>query len=375
MELLELASSLISFNTEAPPGNEARCARFIGDFLRDLHIEGAEVGLRKLAEGRSNLVATFGGRSPGLLLAGHMDVVPAKDAAAWSSPPYEARVRRGRLYGRGSADMKAGLAAMLASIASLRGRRLKRSLSFVATAGEEIGFDGLEALVHDGSLRRITARCGVVGEPTEMKVVRAHRGGLVCRVIFEGRSAHAGDPSLGINSIENCALFLRSLRTVRARLGSAKDPDLGHTIVTPTMIDGGTKSNVIPGTCELTIDSRLIPAVGAKEVLHELNSVIAGLHRKDDEFKARVEVLYETPALSVPREAEVVRLTESLTAARAGVAPYGTEAPVYCELGTPTVVLGPGSVRQAHTVDEYAPVREIKSAESVYRRMIEKVCL
>ncbi len=88
-----------------------------------------------------------------------------------------------------------------------------------------------------------------------------------------------------------------------------------------------------------------------------------------------MEVLYETPALSVPRAAEVVRLTESLTAAGSGVAPYGTEAPVYSELGTPTIVLGPGSVRQAHTVDEYAPVRQIKRAGSVYRRMIETVCL
>lgn len=210
MELLELASSLISFNTGAPPGNEEECARFIGDFLHDLHIEGAEVELRRFAEGRSNLMATFGESPPGLLLAGHMDVVPVEDPGAWSSPPFEARVSNGRLYGRGSADMKSGLAAMLAAIASTKGRRLKRSLNFVATAGEEVGFDGLEALVHDGSLRQVRARCGVVGEPTEMKVVRAHRGGLTCRVIFDGHSAHAGDPSLGINSIEKCAVFLRS---------------------------------------------------------------------------------------------------------------------------------------------------------------------
>ncbi len=375
MDLLGLASSLISFNTEAPPGNEGPCARFVSDYLTDLHIDGADVGVHTFSTDRSNVVATFGGGAPGLLLGGHIDVVPVNDSSAWSSPPYEASIRGGRLYGRGSADMKSGLAAMLAAISSAKGRRLKRSLSLVATAGEEVGFDGLDALVREGSLNRIRARCGVVGEPTEMKVVRAHRGGLTCRVAFEGRSAHAGDPSLGVNSIENCGRFLTALSAARRRLSATRDPDLGRTIVTPTMISGGTKSNVIPGACELTLDSRLIPAVGSKAVLKELDAVILALSKKDRNFRAKVDVLYETPALSVPRVAEVVRLTESLTGSASGVAPYGTEAPVYCGLGTPTVVLGPGSVRQAHTVDEYAEVRQIKSAERVYRQMIETVCL
>jgi acetylornithine deacetylase ArgE len=375
VDLLGIASSLISFNTEAPPGNEGPCARFVADYLRDLHIEGADVDVHSFARDRSNVVASFGGRDPGLLLAGHIDVVPVKDASAWSSAPYEAEVRGGRLYGRGSADMKSGLAAMLAAIASLKGRGLKRSLSLVATAGEEVGFDGLDALVREGRLKRIRARCGLVGEPTEMRVVRAHRGGLTCQVAFEGRSAHAGEPSLGVNSIESCIRFLSALGPARRRLSATRDPDLGRTIVTPTIVDGGTKSNVIPGACELTLDSRLIPRVGSKEVLGELDAVIRALRREDRTFRAKVRVLYETPALSVPRDAEVVKLTESLTGSASGVAPYGTEAPVYCGLGIPTVVLGPGSVRQAHVVDEYAQVKQIKSAERVYRRMIETVCL
>jgi acetylornithine deacetylase len=271
--------------------------------------------------------------------------------------------------------MKSGIAAMLAAIASAKGKRTKRALSFVATAGEESGFDGLYALVRDGRMKGVRARCGVVGEPTEMKVVRGHRGGLSCRVVFQGRSAHAGDPSLGINAIESCALFLKSLGPLRRRLAGSRDPDLGITTVTPTMVSGGTKSNVIPGSCELTIDSRVVPALGTKAVLDALNSLIDELGNRHADFRARAEVIYEGPALSVPREAEVVRLAESLTGTSSGVAAYCTEAPVYCELGTPTVVLGPGSVRQAHTLDEYAPVREIKSAQSVYRRMIEKVCL
>ena len=106
--------------------------------------------------------------------------------------------------------MKAGLAAILSAASSFRGRKLKRRLSIVATAGEEIGFDGLGALDRDGALKRVRARCGIVGEPTEMRVVRAHRGGLVCRLTFEGRSAHAGNPTLGVNAIENCSAFMKS---------------------------------------------------------------------------------------------------------------------------------------------------------------------
>ena len=122
MDLLGLASSLISFNTEAPPGNEGPCSRFVADYLTDLHIEGADVDVHRFARDRSNVVASFGGGAPGLLLAGHIDVVPVKDAPTWSSPPYKPEIRGGRLYGRGSADMKSGLAAMLAAIASARGR-------------------------------------------------------------------------------------------------------------------------------------------------------------------------------------------------------------------------------------------------------------
>ena len=191
VDLLGLASLLIAFNTEAPPGNEGPCARFVANYLSDLHIDGADIEVHSFARDRSNVVATFGSGAPGLLLAGHIDVVPVKDASAWSSPPYEANIRGGRMYGRGSADMKSGLAAMLAAISSAKGRKLKRSLSLVATAGEEVGFDGLDALVREGRLKRIKARCGVVGEPTEMKVVRAHRGGLTCQVAFEGRSVVA----------------------------------------------------------------------------------------------------------------------------------------------------------------------------------------
>ena len=178
MDLLELAKSLIAFRTEVPPGDEEQCARYIHDLLADLHIEGAELHLDRFATGRANLVAKFGPREPGLLLAGHIDVVPVGDASAWSHPPFEGIVSGGKLYGRGAADMKTGLAAMLKAIerATARGgTTMRRGLVFVATGGEEVGFDGLKSLLKRKLLPEGSARFGVLGEPTSMRPVRGHR--------------------------------------------------------------------------------------------------------------------------------------------------------------------------------------------------------
>jgi len=374
MDVAQLTQSLIGFDTVSPPGNEEACARFISDTLRDMHFEGASVELHRFAPGRANLVATIKGESAGLLLAGHIDVVPPGDSSAWTSPPFEGRLREGRIYGRGSADMKGGIAAMLVAIGSVKRRPLKRSLSFVATAGEEVGFDGLRALIAAKKLDGITARCGVVGEPTEMKVVRGHRGTVTCRVTVHGKSAHASDPSLGVNAIEKTVAFIEKLGPLRRELGKPVDEDLGRTIITPTVIGGGTKGNVIPESCDLTIDSRTIPGHDGRTILNGLGAVAESIHKKDKQFTADIEVLYETLPLSVARNAEIVRLGEQLTGSAAVIAPFGTEAPDYGRLGIPTVVLGPGSVKQAHIFDEFVTMDQLESAETVYRNLIASVC-
>jgi acetylornithine deacetylase ArgE len=374
MDVAQLTGSLIGFDTVSPPGNEEACARFIADCLKDMHIEGASVELHRFAPGRANLIATLRGESPGLLLAGHIDVVPPGEGSGWSSPPFEGRVRDGRVYGRGAADMKGGIAAMLVAIESAKRKRLKRSLSLVATAGEEVGFDGLRALLAGKRLEGVAARCGVVGEPTEMKVVRGHRGTVTCKVTVHGRSAHASDPSLGVNAIEKTVAFVAKLGPLRRELSKAVDADLGRTIVTPTVIAGGTKGNVIPDSCELTIDARTIPGHDGRTILNGLGAAAESLHKRDKDFTADIEVLYETLALSVARSEEVVKLGEALTGSDSVIAPFGTEAPDYCRLGIPTVVLGPGSIRQAHIHDEFVTLEQLKLAETVYRELITSVC-
>lgn len=374
MDLVELAKSLIGFRTEIPPGNEGKCAEFVHDYLSDLHIEGAELRLDRFEAGRGNLLARFGPKEPGLLLGGHIDVVPAGDESEWSTPPFEGVVKGGRLYGRGSCDMKTGLAAVLKAVAESSKGRLRRGLLVVATAGEEVGFDGLKAIYARDLIPEGAAKLGVMAEPTGLRPIRAHKGLADFRITVTGRSGHASKPELGVNAVEKCADVIEAVSSWGRTLRKEADPDLGSTIATPTVVRGGTKSNVIPDSCELIVDTRWVPKHGTAFVERGLNSVIASLKKKDPALDARVELMYDSPALKLPRTHPAVRLAESISGLRSEVAPYGTEAALYTDHGIPSLVLGPGSLKQAHTVDEFVELSEARKALSIYSKMIESVC-
>jgi succinyl-diaminopimelate desuccinylase len=191
MNVEELAAELIRFNTEVPPGNEEVCAAFLRDYFLDLRLEQSEVVLHRFAEKRANLLVRVGpAGQAGLLLSGHIDVVPSGDLSLWESPPFEPRIRDGKLYGRGASDMKSAVAALVKAIENYKAAKLRRGIIFAATAGEEIGCDGLRALISEGKIKQRDALYGIIGEPTDLKVVRAHKGGTVFRITFHGKSAH-----------------------------------------------------------------------------------------------------------------------------------------------------------------------------------------
>ncbi len=375
MQVEELAGQLIRFSTESPPGNEEECARFLRDYIQD-RVSDFDVRLHQFAPNRANLVARVGPEDrPGLLLSGHIDVVPAGDHRLWKGSPFEPRVEGGRLYGRGAADMKGSVASIVKALEVLSGTKPQRRVVFVATAGEEIGYDGLKELIREGGITSRDGKYGVIGEPTELRVIRGHKGGSLFRIGFVGRSAHSSRPELGINAIEKASVFIRELLKWGRVLAMTKHRELGITLLNPTVLHGGTKNNVIPEYCELTVDCRRIPAHSAEYIRKGMMAIIKKLKEKDEKFNATVELTFDNDPLLVPKNHTLVRLAEEVAGSQSTVAPYGTEAPAYQRLGIPTVILGPGSVREAHIPDEFVDLAQLRKAVSVYAGLIKKVCL
>jgi acetylornithine deacetylase/succinyl-diaminopimelate desuccinylase-like protein len=285
-------------------------------------------------------------------------------------------VRNGKLYGRGAADMKGGLAAMVKALESVKGVKLRRGILFIATAGEEIGYDGLKALIRDGLVKYGDAEYGVVGEPTNLLVVRGHKGSTTFRITFYGRSAHSSRPDLGVNAIENAARFILGISKIRDRLKTVVDPDLGSSVISTTIIRGGVKENIIPESCQIIVDCRRIPSHSAQDIRRELESIgKEARSNQDGPFNLTIEEVFDSECLNISKYHPLVRLAEEIVGRESTVMPYGTEAPLYQRLRIPTIVLGPGSVEQAHIINEYIDIKQLQQAETVYKELITRVCL
>ncbi len=374
MDFIGLAKSLIDQDTTNPPGNEKRCATVLRDYVEDLHLDDCTVELHEYEPGRANVLVKIGPDVPGLVLSGHIDVVPAGDLAKWKSGPFDAEVRGGRLFGRGAVDMKTAVATMVAALNSTKGRRLKKRLVLAATAGEEINCDGLVALLKDGKLSKRDAIYSVVGEPSLLRPVRGHRGVSTFKLRFMGRNAHASRPELGANAVEACARFVVEVESWRKRFEEERDDDLGVTIVSNTVVNGGTKSNIIPDSCELAIDSRRVPRHTHEEIQKNILRMANGATDGQKEIKVKLWTIVKTAPLRVPKNHPLVRLAEAVSGREATIATYGTEGPFYAAAGIPAVILGPGSIDVAHSPNEYIEVREAKKAVSIYSELIRRVC-
>ncbi|MEM3492161.1 MAG: M20 family metallopeptidase [Nitrososphaerota archaeon] len=377
MKVEELAAELIKFNTEVPPGNEESCAAFLRDYFLDLKIEQCEVYLHRFAENRANLLVRIGPQEQaGLLLSGHIDVVPAGDPSLWESPPFEPKIHDGKLYGRGASDMKSAVAAIVKAIENYKNTRLKRGIIFAATAGEEIGCDGLQALISDGKIKKRDAQYGVIGEPTDLKVVRAHKGGTVFRITFHGKSAHSSRPELGVNAIENASRFILEVAELRKRLGEILDPDLGPSVISTTMISGGTKENVIPENCQIIVDCRRIPIHSDLYIKSELDKIVNKIKMTIPDFNATINTKFNYDALSIPKDHPLVVLAEKIVGEKSIVAPYGTEGPIYQSINIPTIILGPGKVENnIHGPNEFIEIKQIHDAVKIYDKFIKELCL
>lgn len=375
MEAVDIAKELIKFDTSGPPAREKPCAEWIKDFLEDV---GLKTELQIVEKDRANVVGKIGqGTGPGLVLSGHIDVVLAGDPELWEkSGPFEPVVHEGKLYGRGACDMKGPDACILNAVKDLAKEDFKRQLSVAFTAGEDTGGWFVTKIIEENLITDKDAAYGIIPEPSMMDIIPVHKGGGGAVIKILGKAAHSSRPDIGINANQKAADFLIALRELQGRLNNTRHPLLGPTTVECTMIEGGFKSNIIPDSAKLTLNSRLIPAHKKPETSRKwFEDIIEKLGANDPEFRAEIINHRASEPLDVPLDSEIVKfLVEKLGREPVG-APYYTEAVDYTRAGIPTVICGPGSIDQAHTADEWISLEQMSIGVKTFKEAIRHFCL
>ncbi|SFU00700.1 M20 family metallopeptidase [Mesorhizobium sp. YR577] len=373
IDAVTLTQELIRFDTRNPPGSEAQCAAMLADLLSS---HGLSVTVHNFGSGRSNLVARFPIRAskatqPPILFTGHIDTVPL-GLAAWSRDPFGAEIVDGRLYGRGSTDMKAGVAAMVAAVVAEADRLHERSnVVLVITGGEETGCEGAAALVRGRMLD--PASLLVVGEPTGNSFVAGHKGALWLRACCSGRTAHGAMPHLGDNAIYKAARAVTKLESFG--FNAAQHPVLGSATLNVGTIAGGLNINSVPDHAELTIDVRTLPEMDSAALADQLSFTLGS--------DCKVSTILDLPAVwSDPKSPAMKLFSECRDAAAgwtsaAGGANFFTDASVFTPAlgGVETIICGPGDPEMAHKTDEYCEVARIGEAVEIYRAIIARTGL
>lgn len=323
---------------------------------------------------KTNLVATRGAGPGGLVLSGHTDTVPL-DASLWSVDPFRLTQRDNRLYGLGSTDMKGFFPVVIEAVRSLGIASFREPLIVLATADEETSMQGARTIVERGTPR---ARFAVIGEPTGLVPVKAHKGIMMESIRLLGRSGHSSDPALGNNALDAMHAVMTDLMGWRRELMQRYNNPL-FSIAYPTLnlgcIHGGDNPNRICGNCELEIDIRLMPGMDIDAVREELAGRVRGIAEPLDIGWEVAPLFPGAPAFLADQDSSLLRAVESLTG-QAGVSvAFGTEAPHLQKLGMDTIIFGPGHIEQAHQPDEYMSVDMVEAGIGYIRRIIEKACL
>jgi acetylornithine deacetylase len=323
---------------------------------------------------KANLIATLGSGSGGLVLAGHTDTVPF-DESLWHSDPLKLTERDQRLYGIGSTDMKGFFAIVIEAIKPFLDQTLSAPLIILATADEESSMDGARSLV-SGDLSG--ARYAVVGEPTDLRPMRAHKGIVMKAITVTGRSGHSSNPLLGNNAMDAMHEVMTGLMGLREELARQYQHP-GFTVPTPTMnfgcIHGGDNPNRICGKCELHFDIRTTPGMNNDELEGLIQKILKPVAERRAINIGLRSLMPGLAAYEEQADSDLVKLVEQLTGQSAGTVGFATEAPFFQNLGMQTIVMGPGSIDQAHQPDEYMALDQIQPTIDVLQKMISRYCL
>ena len=322
---------------------------------------------------RANLIATLGRGPGGLVLSGHTDTVPWDDGD-WQHDPFALTEADGRLYGLGTADMKAFLGLAIEALRDIRPQDLREPVIILATADEETSMAGARTLVERDAVH---ARHALIGEPTGMRPVRMHKGMMMEAIRLHGHAGHSSDPALGNSALEAMHRVISALLAWRQELQDTWQDPL-FAVPVPTMnlghIHGGDNPNRICADCELHLDLRPLPGMDIGELRHAIHRRVTD-SLQGSGIRVTFEALFEgVPAMATDRDARIVRLAEQLTGHPAEAVAFGTEAPYLQQLGIQPVVLGPGNIEQAHQPDEYLATDRLLAMVNLLQQAVKSVC-
>ena len=372
---------LIAFNTVSRDSNLG-LIEWVRDYLQGL---GAKTRLTHDASGKkANLFATLGdSKKPGLILSGHTDVVPV-DGQAWDTDPFAATERDGRLYARGSADMKGFIGIALAQapkfIAALNDKRLDAPLHYALSYDEEVGCLGVRGLIADLEEHGIRPAGCVVGEPTSMQPIIAHKGTHRFRCAVHGREAHSSYVTHGVNAIEYAARLVVFIRQLADRLAQLEQRDYGFTVPYSTLstglIQGGIAANVVPKDCVFQFDMRTLPQAKPdalyQEILGYAEVLAAEMRGIDASAGIDLQWVSQTVGLAAAESDAIVQWAMQLARnPTVGKVSYGTEAGLFQKMGVPTVICGPGDIAEAHRPNEFVALEQLAQCESFMDRILE----
>lgn len=372
-----LLARLVGFATVSRDSN-LELIGFIRDYLAGLGVD-SELFLN--AQGtKANLFATIGPSDRGgVVLSGHTDVVPV-DGQAWTVEPFQLTERDGRLYGRGTADMKGYIASVLAAVPAFLAQPLKLPVHLAFSYDEEVGCLGVRSMLEALQHRPHKPRLCLIGEPTELKPVLGHKGKLAMRCQVHGAACHSAYAPYGVNAIEYAARLIGKLGEIGDELARPEQHDERFdppfSTVQTGVIKGGRALNIVPEECEFDFEVRALPGFEAQAVADRLQTyaeaeLLPRMRAVSAGSDIRLKPLSAYPGLATPADSEAARLVALLSGSDDfGTVAFGTEGGLFDQAGIPTVVCGPGSMDQGHRADEFVSVAQLQGCDAMLRRLV-----
>ncbi|MCQ2999838.1 acetylornithine deacetylase [Pseudomonas syringae] len=373
----ELLARLVAFDTTSRESNLA-LIEFVREYL-DGHGVSCEL-IYNAQKTKANLFATIGpAEVPGIVLSGHTDVVPV-DGQAWTFPPFELSEKEGRLYGRGTADMKGYIACVMALVPELTRNTLRMPVHIALSYDEEVGCLGVRSLLEVLGSKPVKPLLCVIGEPTELKPVLGHKGKVAMRCDVHGLACHSAHAPSGVNAIEYAAQLINEL----GRLGKALQAeerqdarfDPPFSTVQIGVIGGGVALNIVPEHCRFDFEVRSLPVEDPRHVISALhayaqNELLPAMRAVSGQSDIRLTELSSYPGLDISMHSQAAELIAEFCGSRAfGTVAFGTEGGLFDQSGIPAVVCGPGSMAQGHKPDEFISVEQLGACDRMLGQVL-----